>query len=568
MCSRFFYGISANSNFAGIFNYGADVRFKKWGKLQAELDFSTVNLKTMQRIDRIDRYLLSIISPIARIWNALTRKRKVNMFINYGKIRTIIIHFLFSARDRDSIQIDDFVLEAFSPQRLPFSLMIEILIDEQVRFRNALHIQPGSNIIKIPFKTFGVNINELVNNSGMIRIFPEADADVRLIFQWLNFVKYKDSLRTSLAEPRSKPRHGSKTIKCVVWDLDNTLWGGILGEVGQHGVKPIEAAIDLVRAFDQRGILQSVASKNDYLQAWETLMRIRVSEYFLYPEINWGPKSQSIRRIAANLNIGLDTFVFIDDSPFERGEVEENLPQVRVYDPENLGSLLTFPEFDVPITAESRQRRGMYIVEAERKQDQSLYGDNHLNFIRSCKLEAEIFVPVEPSHVKRCLELIQRTNQLNISGRRYEADEFREILREDGRYCLAARCRDRYGEYGLVCFLSVELLDDVAKMTDFVMSCRVAKRRVEHAIFQFLLERLKQTGRNKLVIEFVHSERNGVMLASIEEMDFNRLERVNGRTVFVKSCDEPISESNIVKVKKGVDTTLGEALGDSASTRK
>lgn len=108
-------------------------------------------------------------------------------------------------------------------------------------------------------------------------------------------------------------------IKCVVWDLDNTLWDGILTE--GDDVQLRDGIIDIIKTLDERGILQSVASKNNFEDAYKKLEELGVAEYFLYPQINWNPKSEAVKKIAENINLGIDSFAFIDDSEFEREEV-------------------------------------------------------------------------------------------------------------------------------------------------------------------------------------------------------------------------------------------------------
>lgn len=154
-------------------------------------------------------------------------------------------------------------------------------------------------------------------------------------------------------------------VKCVVWDLDDTLWNGTLLEGGVKGLQT--EVLEVIRALDRRGILQSIASKNEHAPALAQLEALGIAEYFLYPQINWGPKSASIERIAKDLNIGIDTLAFIDDQTFELDEVRFALPQVMCIPATEIGAVLARSEF-IPrfITEDSGRRRAMYMADITR----------------------------------------------------------------------------------------------------------------------------------------------------------------------------------------------------------
>ncbi len=155
------------------------------------------------------------------------------------------------------------------------------------------------------------------------------------------------------AEPK-KP----KTVKCVVWDLDHTVWDGILLEDERVELRPGIAGI--LAELDARGILQSVASRNDHDRAMARLEALGIADYFLYPHVNWNAKGENVAAIAQKLNIGLDTFLFIDDQPFEREEVAFACPAVRTLDAADLADLLDRPELNPEfITEDSRNRRAV-----------------------------------------------------------------------------------------------------------------------------------------------------------------------------------------------------------------
>src|SRR5215471_1995364 len=163
-----------------------------------------------------------------------------------------------------------------------------------------------------------------------------------------------------------------RMIKLVVWDLDETLWHGALLEDGS--VRLRENIVGIIQTLDRRGILQSIASKNNYNHAMDQLRRFGLAEYFLYPQINWGSKAASLKTIASSINIGLDAVAFIDDQEFERDEVAFSLPEVRCIAPAELESLLDRTDMNARfITKDSRLRRLMYISDLERKKAEEAF---------------------------------------------------------------------------------------------------------------------------------------------------------------------------------------------------
>ena len=218
------------------------------------------------------------------------------------------------------------------------------------------------------------------------------------------------------------------------------------------------------------------------------LEHLGVAEYFLYPQISWGPKSGAVEQIAKSLNIGIDTLALIDDTAFERQQVQSVWPQVRTYDVTEIESLLARPEFDVPTTAESRSRRAMYRAEEQRNTLMKAEHTDIVDFLRKCNLKLHLFTPAAEEEKLRCYELIVRTNQLNMSGKKYTPEEFEEVLARPDHKNFAFSCADDFGAYGIVGFGQYRVEGDILVFTEFAMSCRVAGKFVESALFSRLLE--------------------------------------------------------------------------------
>ncbi len=540
-CARLRYGILPNTTYAGPFGYGADVWFRRWGKLESRLWFGPVTPIVARRVAAAERVIAhGIVNPIARLFSRVSPERRLNR--GYNLARDFVLRRL-SRRPRRASEFDTFLIEAWNPADTPFNLIIECFqyarhgTRGDVMFRRSVRLEPGQNLHRIPVSSMHIDFS---TTDGKILVYPENDAEVRVIFTWLDFVRMKSPLR-KVAAPAA-------TVKCVVWDLDNTLWDGILIEDGPDGITPRTDALEMVRRLDERGILQSIASKNDHDLAWGALTKLGVQEYFLYPAINWGPKSANIPQIAQALNIDPNTFAFIDDSPFERGEVESRLPQVRCYDAADVPLVLDRPEFAVPVTEDSTRRRATYQAEAKRKKIAETFGAEYGEFLKSCEMKATVFRPETPEHIARCLELLQRSNQLNLTTHRYEREEFLTCLDNPELLCLATRCGDRFGEYGTVGFASLRLLPEVPQLVDFVLSCRVAQKRVEHAWFYWLQDLLRARGYDRVQATFVPTDRNGVLWTVLEDVGFTEVARGSDGRLLELALDTPPPSSDIVTI--------------------
>jgi len=313
----------------------------------------------------------------------------------------------------------------------------------------------------------------------LVKLYPENDLDAELDILWCDFVQ---------GEPVAAEKPAA-TVKCVAWDLDGTLWDGILIETDDPNTLQLKPGIlELIKALDERGVIQSVASKNDYANAYPVLERLGIADYFLYPQIHWNAKSGSLRDIAKSLNIGIDSLALIDDSVFEREQVRSALPQVRVYDALEMNRLLSLPEFAVPITEESKNRRSMYRAEEKRNALRSSENTDTVEFLKKCHLRATLFEPKTEAERLRCYELVVRTNQLNMSGKKYTPEEFEAVLALPNHKIFALSCADDFGEYGIVGFGQYKVENKQLVFTEFAMSCRVAGKYVESALFSKLLQ--------------------------------------------------------------------------------
>jgi FkbH-like protein len=505
-CARFVYGVYPHPSFQGLLNRGADVRFRRWGKIETRLSGRMVSVERHRRLDRFDAVATRLVSATSKALTPLTKRQRLNA--KWAHLRGSLLF----RPDADGERYDDFVLECHVPEERPFRLLLERLEDGVPTLRHAFEVGPGHNLHTLPADVFGRL------GGGRVRIYPEDDGEHRVIFTWLDFVRY--------AQLDGRP---AEKVKVLCWDLDNTLWKGTLLEDGEDGCRLREGTRELIEALDARGILQTIVSKNDHDHAWAQVGRLGLQNYFLYPAINWGQKSESVRQIAQKLNLGLDSFAIVDDSPFERAEVQSALPMVRVYSEEQLFSLIELPEFDVPVTEMSATRRFSYLTEIDRSRATEQFRGDYRAFVRSCELRMRIFVPRAETEIRRCLELVQRSNQLNLSARRYSEPEFAELLSTPGILPLAFEAEDRFGQYGIVGFASVDERADVPVVRDFVLSCRIAGKYVEPTFFQWLAVHEHRRAAAALRAELTRTQRNRPLVQVLEELPFKAVQKENGR---------------------------------------
>jgi FkbH-like protein len=330
-----------------------------------------------------------------------------------------------------------------------------------------------------------------------------------------------------------------KSKKCLVLDLDNTLWGGVIGDDGVQNLilgrdHPVgEAYLDFqryVKGLKRRGVILAVCSKNDAENAKEGFSHpdsvLKLEDFSAF-EANWDPKPENIRAIAAQLNIGLDSIVFVDDNPAERDFVAEQLPEVAV---PNVGAdVSSFAEvlehehyFEVDkLVQDDLNRSAYYSSNAERSAGEGKFSD-YGEFLASLEMTAEIgsFPPV---YLERITQLINKTNQFNLTTKRYTSAEVVAIAQDPGFITLYGRLGDKFGDNGLVSVVIGQILDETVQLDLWLMSCRVLKREMEFAMFDALVEQCQARGIHKIVGIYIPSKKNSMVAAHYASLGFTAM---------------------------------------------
>lgn len=314
-------------------------------------------------------------------------------------------------------------------------------------------------------------------------------------------------------------------IKCVVWDLDHTVWNGVLLEGDALTLRP--GVRELIELLDRRGILQSIASKNDEGAAWAQVEKFGLGKYFLHPQIGWGAKSESVRTIAKRLNIGIDTFAFVDDQVFERDEVTFAVPEVRAYDAAHVARLADEPDL-MPknVTEDARRRREMYQADMVREREEKSFKGPSDAFLATLGMVLTV-APAEAEDLPRVEELVARTNQLNTTGRIYDFAELETLRVSPNHRLLVAELTDKHGSYGKIGVILLERAPGAWTIKLLLMSCRVMSRGVGGALITWLRRQAQAAG-VRLMADFRVTERNRMMYITYKFAGFSDVNETDG----------------------------------------
>lgn len=325
--------------------------------------------------------------------------------------------------------------------------------------------------------------------------------------------------------------------KVLVTDLDNTLWGGVIGDDGLEGIElgdtsPRGEAFKefqkYLKSLKERGVLLAVCSKNDEDKALEPFakhpeMVLRRDDFAAFVA-NWDPKPDNLRRIASELNLGLDSLVMVDDNPAEIEIVRQFVPEVRRLllgpDPADFTAQLQDARFFEPrqLTQEDLARADQYRAEGERKQMESQCGDMK-SYLASLEMVAQVrpFLPVD---LPRIAQLVAKSNQFNLTTRRRSEAELVEISQNPGWGHFSVRLRDRFGDHGLIAVVILRFQKEKAEIDTWLMSCRVLKRQVEELVLNEIFQQARRRGGKAVEGLYLPSGKNGIVKDLFSQFSF------------------------------------------------
>ena len=313
--------------------------------------------------------------------------------------------------------------------------------------------------------------------------------------------------------------------KLLVLDLDNTLWGGVIGEDGLNGIRlgPPSASGERYQEFQQylkelkdRGVLLALASKNNQADADDVLRRhpsaVLRPDDFVSTKVNWQDKGTNIRDIATELRLGLDSFVLLDDNPAERSAVRRALPEVIAPEisgepAESIAALEHGLYFQaLSITAEDRARNASYLANAKQAEIYAT-GASLDEYLASLSMRIE-HGPVDAETSIRVTQLINKTNQFNLTTKRYRREEIEACMTSPAYWCRWYRLKDRFADYGLIAVLIAQMADQHWSVDCWLMSCRVIGREVESFMFRDLVRSAQATGVTRILARYIPTAKN------------------------------------------------------------
>jgi len=366
-----------------------------------------------------------------------------------------------------------------------------------------------------------------------------------------------------------------RTAKVLVVDLDNTLWGGVIGEDGMNGIRlgpeyPGAAYQALQRTLldlRHRGILLAVCSKNNLEDAMEVLEKhpgmLLKPEHFAAIRINWGDKQQNLREIAAELSLGTEALAFLDDNPMERAQVRAALPEITVIDlpadpSDHATAVRDSPVFErLSLSPEDRQRTALYTTEQQRALSEATFSSKE-DFFRSLEQEAEI-ATVTSATLARVAQLTQKTNQFNLTTRRYSEPQIAEIAARPGWQVFSLSLRDRFGDHGLVGVAITHADGDACEIDTFLLSCRVIGRTVETALLSHLAEQALDAGLKSMRGWFLPTRKNAPARHFFAQHGFKpESSNGDGYVWVLDLLEKPIAFPSWVKLRVPATNRTGE----------
>lgn len=414
---------------------------------------------------------------------------------------------------------------------------------------------PESSIREQLEWTWLQGLNWLQGRHENVRIFPYRQiigglgesSSFSLKMWYLGKILHTNEAQKRLAEQIGRLTEAEQRVpkKVLLVDLDNTLWGGLAGEQEhtplalseEHGGLAYKNAQRVIRLIRQSGAVLGIVSKNNEEDALAVIrehphMVLREKD-FAIRRINWRPKDENIRDIADSLNLGLDAMVFWDDSPAERELVRQLLPQVEVPDfperPEELAPALTeiYEKYfrKARLTQEDREKTRQYAENEQRRQLEQQVGD-FAQYLQRLGIRIQQVAPA--SHGERLVQLVNKTNQFNLTTIRYSQEEMQKIVADSTKKVYLYRVEDCFGDYGIVSAVIVDLAEQVPVIEEWVLSCRVMGRQVEDALLSHMEADLQAAGYERLRGRYVPTAKNTPVVGLYERLGYEVIRREDG----------------------------------------
>ncbi len=419
----------------------------------------------------------------------------------------------FTANSKSKLVLTNLAVPTYSPYGI-YETKVNYGLQEMINDYN----QQISTITKNMESVYLYNFNAFVMRIGENNIFNFKQfflGDVRVSFEYIPHLS-NDLIRYIKA-------FLGLGKKCIVLDLDNTLWGGIVGEDGFEGIKlgsdPVgKAFIEFQKtllALHKRGIILAINSKNNFEDAIRVIREhtdmILKEEHFACMKINWNDKVQNMKEIATELNIGLDSMVFFDDDPVNREYVKSSFPQILTVEmPQDASQyaplLMSMNDFDtLKITEEDLGRGSMYLQEKQRN-DLAHQATNLDDFLQQLEIKLKI-KKANDFTIPRISQLTLKTNQFNLTTKRYQDEDIKKFL-ETGYWVGCVQVEDKFGDNGITGVFIVKKNPTEWLIDTFLLSCRIMGRAIENGILAEILKKAREAGIKTVMGEFIPTKKN------------------------------------------------------------
>ena len=340
-----------------------------------------------------------------------------------------------------------------------------------------------------------------------------------------------------------------RSKKCLILDLDNTLWGGVIGDDGPNNIKlgkesavaeAFDAFQNYVKELKERGVILAICSKNDFATAKEGFNHpdsiLKIDDFASF-KANWDPKHHNVKAVAKEINIGEDSLVFVDDNPAERELVRAQMTDVEV--PEIGSDVINFIEFldragyfePANLSADDMKRADYYQKNIQREKEKALF-NNYGEYLNSLEMKAEIKV-FTAAYQERITQLVNKTNQFNLTTKRRLAAEIESISDDQNFLTLYGRMADKFGDIGIISAVAGSVDGSALHIDTWLMSCRVIKREMELAMFDALLEKCNSRGLKEMFGYYCRTPKNEMVADHYSLLGFELLSREeNGDSVW------------------------------------
>ena len=465
-------------------------------------------------------------------------KGEIQLCLNNLKNQSLVVFNLFSSMHFNALLVEENNFDLLAEQLNDF---VRNNCPSNVRFVNPdkILIQTG------------------LNNSIDLRNYYSSKALYTVDFfrNYANHIKH-------LILPFS-----GKVNEALIFDCDNTLWQGILGEDGFDGIemsgksakgKPFEAVQFMGAKLASEGVLLGLCSKNNFDDVEEVLVKhndqVIKNEHITIKKVNWSDKARNLRDMAKILNIGLDSFIFIDDSEFELGLIKHELPMIKTLqvNSKNYRYPSEFAEiinsfYKHSRTSEDKEKVKMYKDQALRESSRAAFVDIS-DYLNSLEIEIEI-IKNEAEHIARMAQMTQKTNQFNLTTKRYSESDIREFVKADSTNIYALSVRDKYGDSGITGLAIVKQLDNKSVIDTFLLSCRVIGRGIED---EFMSRIVADISTEDIEASYIETKKNSQVATLYERYGFSLQKSDVGRKEYLLKKDQFLKlETKHIKVLHG-----------------